>query len=418
MNFTPALDVAVILHALLDIYERRFSAREGEGGARQAIRTDLAALSLPGYFNQTDPVPRHVTNEQLYQLEQAGWVKLAWLPGAVGHLLASVTLVPECTAEIFALLKRTPLAARRGRLTELLLGDRFRFTGWRLHAIQHTQAQLQAGKSPAPFSLTDDEFNRDLLPALAALDAVRTETPYRVFSVRVFNDSKRFDALAGAVTTLARRHQAGWRGWSTDEVLRELSLVANPGHLFLHGPWKLIDDSGQIVSLGEFEPSVGIPAAQAARLQTVRVDAPHVICVENPTSFYELIRSSSAALAALCLWGNPSPACRHLLNCLPEEAPLYVWADLDYGGLNILAQIREQVSRRAVPYRMDVETLEAHAAWAKPLTTGDEHNLERLARRPILADMRPLILHLLQRGLKLEQEAIVLAGESGKGSEA
>ena len=65
---------------------------------------------------------------------------------------------------------------------------------------------------------------------------------------------------------------------------------------------------------------------------------------------------------------------------------------------------------------MDVETLEAHAAWAKPLTPGDEHNLARLARRPTLTDMRPLILHLLQRGLKLEQEAIVLAGTDEKGS--
>ena len=47
-------------------------------------------------------------------------------------------------------------------------------------------SQLQAGKSPAPFSLADEEFNRDLLTALAALVEVIAETPYRVFSVMVF----------------------------------------------------------------------------------------------------------------------------------------------------------------------------------------------------------------------------------------
>lgn len=48
----------------------------------------------------------------------------------------------------------------------------------------------------------------------------------------------------------------------------------------------------------------------------------------------------------LLLWGNPSPACRHLLHTLPPPAgrPLRVWADLAYGGFNFLAQLREQAT--------------------------------------------------------------------------
>ncbi len=249
--------------------------------------------------------------------------------------------------------------------------------------------QLQAEKSPAPFSLTDEVFNRDLLTALAALDGVTEETPHRVFSVRVFNDSKRFEALKGAVGTLARHNQPEWRGLSNDEILRELNLVANPGHLYLHGPW-------QLITLGEFYPSVGLPTAQAARLRRVTVATPNVICIENPTSFYELIRNATTHSAlktqhsVLCLWGNPSPACRHLLSCLPAETQLWVWADIDYGGLNILAQLREQVNPHARPYLMDIETLEAHAQWAHPLTPADSQNLTRLLRRPALADMQAL----------------------------
>jgi hypothetical protein len=55
---------------------------------------------------------------------------------------------------------------------------------------------------------------------------------------------------------------------------------------------------------------------------------------------------------------------------------------------------------------MDIETLEAHAVWARPLTPADVKNLSRLMRRPFLTDMRSLIAHMLQRGLKLEQEAV------------
>ncbi len=426
MNFTPSSDVAAILNDLLDTLEQREPRTLSEGVSRRSIRMALDSLTIPSYFNQTDPAPRQTANEQLQALERAGWVKLAWLPGEAGHLLASVTLVPDQAESVFNLLKRTPAASRRARLADVLLGERFRFDDWRLRAIQHTLDQLRAEKSPAPFSLAAGDFNRDLLTALAALDGVREETPHRVFSVRVFNDSKRFEELMGAVATLARRNQSAWKGLSNDEVLRELNLVSNPGHLYLHGPWQLVDEAGQIISLAEFHPSVGLPAAQAGRLRRVTVSTPHVICVENPTSFYELIRNTAHhssdgqttihnPQSAICLWGNPSPACRHLLRCLPEETPLLVWADIDYGGLNILAQLREQVTPHAKPYWMDIETLEAHAQWARPLTPADVNNLNRLLRRPALADVQPLIRHMLQRGLKLEQEAIASFGHNAQG---
>lgn len=406
--------MALSLHALLDMYERRYTGPADT--AHKSIRCDLTSLALPDYHSQIDPVPRQIANEQLQTLEQFGWLKLGWLPGETGHLLASITLVPEYVDSIFALVQRTPLAARRARLIDVLLGERFRFADWRLTAIQGALNQLKAERSPAPFSLTDEEFNRDLLIALAALDDVHEETPYRVFSVRVFNDSKRFEALLGAVGTLARRHQADWHDWSNEEILRELNLTANPTHLYLHGAWQLIDEAGQIISLDGFDPSVGLAAAQAQCLQQASAGADPIICVENPTTFYELIRHkhraetaghAPASFAAICLWGNPSPACRHLLSSLPPETPLYVWADIDYGGLNILAQVREQVNRRAQPYGMDIPTLEAYARWAQPLTSGDVHHLNRLLRRTALADMHPLIEHLLRRGLKLEQEAIM-----------
>ncbi len=414
LSFIPTPDVAAILHILLDVYERR------DGASRYAIRVKLddVASTLPGYYNQTDPTPRATANEQLAELAKRGLIRLSWQPGQKGHLLDVVTLELGQAEPLYTLLKREPLAKRRQRLRTLLLGDRFRLPGWRKRAVDHCLSQLKAGKSPAPFDLDDDSWNRDLLTALLALpqDAprmgVREEIPYRVFSVRVFNDSKRFESLKGAIARLARRHQPEWRALSNQEALRELGLVANPGHLYLYGPWQLVDAHGQVTSLSEFYPSVGIPTALAARVEQVRVEAARVVCVENLTPFYELIRHKGRGLAALCLWGNPSPAGRHLLRCLADglspDTPLLLWADIDYGGLNILAQLRQQVSARFSPYRMDRDTLDAHAHWAHPLSSADERNLARLKHHPALADIVPLIDHMLQRGIKLEQEAVTL----------
>ena len=388
------------------------------------IKISLRELILPGYLSQIDPNPRQIANGQLQALQDAGLLRLFWQPGEEGHLIEGVAMRPESAAAIFGLLKRTPDSDRRARLADLIRGERFRFPGgWRRRALQRTLQQLKNQKSPAPFNLADVQFNQDLLAALAALDEIEAETPYRVFSVRLFNDSKRIDDLKNALVRLARIGQPEWRQLEGAEVLRELNLVANPGYLYLSGPWQLVDELGQVVSLSEFSPSVGVSAAQAARLQQVRaIHVSQVICIENATAFYELLRdqksqiqNTRSPIAALCLWGNPSPACRHLLGCLlhtlPEDVPLRVWADLDYGGFNILAQMREQISPRFEPYLMNVDTLEAHARWARPLTRTDERNLRRIARHPALTDIEPVINHMLQRGLKLEQEAVRLLGE-------
>ena len=107
--FTPFPDVAAILHILLDVYERR------NGASRYAIRVKLddAASTLPGYYNQTDPIPRTTTNEQLAELEKRRLISLDWQPGQKGHLLDTVTLEPEQAEPLYTLLKREPLAERR-----------------------------------------------------------------------------------------------------------------------------------------------------------------------------------------------------------------------------------------------------------------------------------------------------------------
>lgn len=423
LRFSPCEDVAALLNAALDTYERRPPAPQAgpEAGVRgvRPVKIMLGEIDLPGYFSQVDPNPRLVANGQLQALERAGWLRLIWQAGGERHLLEALSMPPESAPALFRLLKRTPEADRRARLADLIRGERFRYPGgWRRRALQRTLSQLQKEKSPAPFSLADAQFNQDLLACLAALDEVEPETSYRAFSVRLFNDSKRFDDLKNALVRLARLSEPRWRQLDGAEVLRELNLVANPGYLYLSGPWQLVDELGQVLSLGEFSPAVGVSAAQAARLQQVHVThVSEVICVENATPFYELLRvhksqiaHARTTIAALCLWGNPSPACRHVLghlvDALPPDVPLRVWADLDYGGFNILAQLREGISARFEPYLMDVEALEAHALWARPLTRSDERNLKRISRHPALADVEPVIQHMLQRGLKLEQEAI------------
>jgi len=91
---------------------------------------------------------------------------------------------------------------------------------------------------------------------------------------------------------------------------------------------------------------------------------------------------------------------------VPDRLPILHWSDLDYGGFNILSQLRRLVSERVEPFRMDIATLDTNYACARPLTASDRLNLKKLLQRPELRDMRPVIEYLLQRGVKLEQEGV------------
>jgi hypothetical protein len=420
MPFIPPPDVSVVLNALLDILERRLP-RDTEHATR-SIKVILANLPLPNYFSQANPEPRITANEQLIYLEKNGLLQLTWIPGETGHLLQSITL-PKTkdgirTTEIFQLLSRTPIANNRSRLESLLLADRFRFQNdWRARAISYILNQIKAEKSPAPFSLTDSTLNSDLLAVLQAVSTLPAETPYRVFSVRIFNDSKRLEKIKSQLVSLARLGNPEWKRISAEEVLRELNLVANPGYIHLAGNWQFTTDTGKILNLGGFAPSVGFPATQTSSLQSVRADS--VLCIENLTTFHQYTqtehiipkRSGVDATrireqALLCTHGNPSPAIRRVLRLLSETTSVYLWSDLDYGGFNILSQLRRTVNEQIQPFLMDIETLESNFPRARPLTASDRTNLNRLSLRPELRDIRPVIEHLLKRGLKLEQEGV------------
>jgi hypothetical protein len=79
---------------------------------------------------------------------------------------------------------------------------------------------------------------------------------------------------------------------------------------------------------------------------------------------------------------------------------------MDYGGFNILAQLRCTVNETIQPYLMDIDTLEANIRRARPFTASDRANLKRLLLRYELRDVRLVLEHMLKRGLKLEQEGV------------
>ncbi|MBV9689143.1 MAG: hypothetical protein JO202_05460 [Ktedonobacteraceae bacterium] len=84
---------------------------------------------------------------------------------------------------------------------------------------------------------------------------------------------------------------------------------------------------------------------------------------------------------------------------------IFVCGILDAGGLRILAHLRRRLGN-ILPLGMNIETFERYRAYAQPPTANDRASLDALVADPMPADCTAVIQHMLEVGLKLEQEAV------------
>ncbi|NTV63969.1 MAG: DUF2399 domain-containing protein [Oscillochloris sp.] len=406
MSEPPALPELVrgLLHTLLDRHE--------QPGRRTVVRVRLSQREQPAYFSPNEVAPRREANLALERLAARGLLRLRWQKWEEGNWLEAIDLVGEQAAQLYTLLDRRPRTAQEADLAALLAAERPR-PGWHAAFLAWADAQLAAGRIPAPLDARDLASSTDLLRALAALADLRGPTLERTLSVRVFGDSKRLEKLRAALLRVLREHDLDAPTFGGDQwaLLRAHNLDRVPEHIPLAGPLTLALADGQQIDLAPFQPSVALSAAMLHTATPISCVARAVVSVENSTSFSELIAVRPPELLVVYSGGFASPSLVRLLlrlrACCPQ-LPFAHWGDLDAGGLRILAHLRGQLGPVA-PLAMDADTLLAHLPQAKPLSGNDHTNLAEIRCHPALADMLNVIDTMLTANLKLEQESVTAA---------
>jgi len=349
----------------------------------------------------------------LAQLAAQGIIELHWRKWEENNWLDAVDLRPEQAGAAYELLGRLPHLDRVERLRVMIAAQSPQAV-WHTAFLCQTLANLDAHRSVTPLDLDDPAMSAELLTALAALDAqARLCAPVleRVFSVQVFHDSKRFEALRPKVLTILRRHDPAAESFGDDDkaLLREHYLDRAPEYVPISGALRL-EVGGATVDLAPFVPSVALPASLLHGAAIRGCTACELVTVENLTSFTALAARRPAGWLLIYTGGFASPGVIDLIGHIRAAAPdirLRHWGDLDAGGLRILAHLRAHLGA-VEPVAMDCATLTAYSAYSQPLTTEDRRALRRLRESAALADCLALIDMLLEGGRKLEQEAVQL----------
>mgnify|MGYP004606090315 FL=1 len=381
----------IILNLLLDKYERSKSFT-GDNKVEQRFSVKIAAL-FPKYGDEAEYDLFNALNEAVFALSEMDFVSFQCKKNGV---IENVSLKFTRLYDAYAYLTRTPKAETNRNLIGLL--EQYDGKNDLLTRFCTVQKERIAKNKKAEYFDGDIAEYEKLLKAVSMIFDVAEETFIRDFSIRVFGDSKSFEAIKGKVKRLLFQY-----GDFPDEetVLEDLNIVKNPGHIYMKGS-ALIQISGQTIDLSKLNGDIAISSALLPDIERIIVTGKRVLTIENLTSFHAF---SEKDTFAVYLGGYHNTHRRRFIQQLFKDNPTaiyYHFGDIDAGGFYILLHLRNKTGVPFSPYHMDIPTLQQYRDYTKPLTESDVKRLKKLAD----TEISDTISYMLTNNCKLEQEAM------------
>lgn len=233
----------------------------------------------------------------------------------------------------------------------------------------------------------------------------------RVFSAKVFHDSKKFE------TTYEKRAVSVLRNYlnpdeqdamSDEEVLKAAGILTYAQSLEWKGAVCFQLDTGKVVdttgfSYGTILNAQTLEHSRPTKLPGIR----RIMTIENKAN-YENMSYREDTLYIYC-HGFFSPKevkfLRELVALAEEETEFLHWGDMDYGGIRIFHFNKEHIFPDLRPYRMDRESFEkaVNAEAGIPLEERKRTKLKNM----YAGELEELRECILEYGVEIEQEMLV-----------
>ena len=419
-----------VLEHLLDSYEKS-KTFQGENLVNQNFSVNIGKL-FPRYQDDAEYDYFCQVNQSM---EELGSMSLVTLEYQGRGILKKVRLNLEKLEDCYRLLGRMPRRQEQQELTalweDLLYWEEGAGPERILPLLRYIEAQrgrIRKNQNVEYYGHDLVEY-RDLLTAARAVLENREEVFVRNFSIQLFHDSKRLELLAPRLEALLYQYgEFQERG----NVLEECGVVHTPTYVMMKGNGVLrLGDCGQGRRPGgrESEPAQkidlsGLKGDLALSTESLRsiteltVWGGRVVTVENLTSFHDYPAGEDFVVY---LGGFHNKVKRDFLAELYRQNPTKEYrhfGDLDAGGFYILEHLKRKTGIGFRSLYMDAATLRRYEKDQRPLTENDRKRLQQLwqmlqdqkERGECLEDYGEVIAYMLDRGCKLEQEAVRLGG--------
>jgi len=419
----------LILERLLRKYEESAHALgNAETGRRVLLRFGPRSSDVKEYVVE-DYDGREAFHEAVKTLAAQGLVGYEWERDSDRGVLSRVWLVLESVDAAYAEAGLTPRAQVveqvLRRLAETIESLPDGSASWVRAALQDMQARIGRAHKVTPVLPEEPEIADAVLEALRALaipDFV--DVSQRIFSVRIYRDSKTFERQIRSRLLPILRRYGPWNELADDGedrpdddvLLAQVGLYKNPEVLEFCGPIRLRFEDGETditpLARGATLSSAMVPLIQSVEASRVQ----RVLFIENRTNYEDRIQQIRPYGELVVYHGGflsrrRAQFFRFLAEALPSECHIEHWGDIDLGGVHILLGLRKTLVPREVrSWRMDRETLERMRDHAVAFDASYRKRLEKaLESKEIMedGDVADVIRCMLETGLRLEQEAEV-----------
>jgi len=408
----------VVLNRLLDKYER--SRAYLDGGSVRRIILKLCSGDMPEY-NLEDTVVRETVNSTVQALADSGVVKFEWMRFERGNIMDKVWLCLDRVEDAYREAGRVP---KKEKADLVLDGIRESLPGitqpWIQNFLKDAFSGIEAKKSIAPYLPEDTDTALAVIRALVSIDNLGgEECPERVFSIKVYGDSKYFERhikkrVAGIIRKYLVKEEDFVERPADDEMLAQVGIVK---------AFELVEFCGSIlgklygktVDFSAFRHGTAMNSCTVKDLEVTDIgQTKNILFIENRTNYMEYI-SKDRARDQLVIYhgGFYSPIKGEFYTKVYETAKragaeFYHWGDIDIGGFRMFKRLKENIIPSLKPYLMDKEAFLSKEEYWLPFNKKYKTALAMMLDDKGYAEFHDVIETMLQVGARLEQEAFLL----------
>lgn len=404
-----------LISALLDKYERSSYFSERKQPSRRIMlnlydggRTDFPQYDIEQFEKRT------MINNAVLSLNEEQLVSYQWMRGEENHIIAKVWLNIENISSAYALVCRKPKGDEIDDVClEVLAAMEIVQSDWAKQFLADAYEAISSRRSIGKRLPADKTERTDLIRAICFMEQLGTvEILERVFSIQCFGDSKRFEKTVKTRLLGILSKYLDSVDESEDGLLRQVGITKYPEQMEFCGHVVITFDNESVdFSPLNFGGTVSTTDFQRGNLN-VSPNIKSVISIENRANYIEYIYKQKSDHELVVFHGGQfSPAKRKFLqsiaNNIPNTCNWYHWSDIDYGGFSMLARLRREIKHNVIPYRMNKSELIKYSSLTASVTPKYLEKLGSLKLRQELDDCQACIDYMIEKRIKLEQEAML-----------
>ncbi|MDU6339831.1 MAG: DUF2220 family protein [Clostridium sp.] len=394
----------IILDSLIDKYEDSLSYI-GANRVNQNITFAFNKKNINGYFSESNNGYYEI-NDLCYELQDRGLIKIKWKNNKEGHIIDRVILNKENVAEAYVVIDREEKKSKNNNLFKIL--NYYRDKHMCLNNfILFIETRIEENKSIKQYIDLDNLSEvRDILDGVYNVLINEDEIFLREFSIKVYNDSKKLERLAGKIKKIIVDFSNKEEFLENEDIFSEFAILKNPSYVYFKGSGEFNLNTNKI-NLEAIPNGIGISSLDIENIEFVKYDNINsIVTIENLTSYN---RFNEKNTLIIYLGGYHNKARRNLLNKLYliyNDIEFYHWGDIDAGGFKIFNHLKSSTNINFKPMNMNKDILIKYSEYRKELTLNDRKELIRLNESDEYSIFKDIIEYMLKNNIKLEQEII------------